>query len=125
MKVGAHAGGRSFDRAQLADLRRAAGRAQIVRHEAVRQLREQHREPERDEREVEALHSQRREADQHADRERERGRRPAASATNGQPCDCIRIAVVYMPNPKNAPCPIDTWPLYPVSRLRPIAATPM
>ncbi len=31
-------------------------------------------------------------------------------------------AVVYAPSPKNAPCPIDTWPLYPVSRLRPIAA---
>ena len=53
-----------------------------------------------------------------------------AAATNnvgrkGQSCDSMRIAVVYMPRPKNAPWPIETWPLCPVSRLRPLAATPM
>ena len=37
----------------------------------------------------------------------------------------ISSAVVYAPTPKNAPCPIDTWPLYPVRMLSPIAATPM
>src|SRR3954463_2424341 len=34
-------------------------------------------------------------------------------------------AVVYAPTPKNAPWPMDTWPLYPVRILRPIAAMPM
>ena len=30
---------------------------------------------------------------------------------NCQPWLCIRIALVYAPMPKKAPCPIDTCPL--------------
>ena len=42
--------------------------------------------------------------------------------SNVHPWSTMRMAVVKAPTPKKAPWPIDTWPLNPVSRLRPMAA---
>jgi hypothetical protein len=44
-------------------------------------------------------------------------------ASKVHPWSFMRMAVAKAPTPKKAPWPIDTWPLNPVSRLRPMAAT--
>ena len=74
------------------------------------------------ERQVEAPHPQGREAHQQADDPAEQQPATGIVASNVQPWSTIRMAAVNAPTPKKAPWPIDTWPLNPVSRLRPMAA---
>ena len=97
------------------------GHAPEAVHVLAGEVGEEHREAERDEREVQA-------------RTRSAGKPTSAPTTkhSGAATGSVsrtssrglttRIPLVYAPMPKNAPWPIDTWPLNPVSRFRPIAA---
>ena len=73
-RLGNHFGAASSVRRQ----RHQAGAAGAL-HEPGREVGEDHREPERHQREIQALDPQRREADERADDERDEPRRPAAS----------------------------------------------
>jgi hypothetical protein len=56
------------------------------------------------------LHAERHRAQQRADQRGHHARRPAASTGTAMSKRVASVAVVYMPMPKNAPCPNEKYP---------------